>query len=543
MRLATVVTAAVALIVIASSYAQTTAESQNKCTLAGTVLDAISQQPLRGAVVFARAVQASVGSASASGSTVTDADGQFKFEDLAPGRYLLSASHDGYVNQGAGTAAFRLRLFDLAAGQHLDDVLVELSPAATISGHIFSGTGKALSGVTVNVLGRSYRFRKSEFREVASSVTDKAGSYRLTALPAGNYYLRAIPRQQSQKNIGPNLAYVPAYFPATPDQSGSTALVLRPGEQLAAVDIALHPVHTVTVRGRVLDRLAKTSAVEAELTLVEEGSVVPWPYQATVDSKGNFEMPGVPAGNYVLLAQRPAQSEKDKTMWGQKAIKVGDVDLRNVEVTISAGAELSGRISVEESSVDLSRLVGALEPGENSIGAAFTPESQNAAVSPDGGFVFHDVPEGSYRINFFPLPTGFYLKTARPAEILDSGITITQGQSLQGIEVVLSPGAARIEGTVLQDQAPALGAVVVLVPEAARRDQPRYYRQTVADRLGRFLLQNIIPGDYRVFACKEIDRGVYTNPEFLQQFADRGKTVSLTQGASINIQLPVASLE
>jgi len=539
-----IVAAAIAFIAAASSYAQTAAEPHKKCALAGTVVDAFSEQPLRDAAVSARAVVATVASASESASIVTDNDGRFKFENLAPGRYLLSASHVGYVNQAPGRRGFQSRAFDLAPGQHLDDIFIELTPGAAISGRIFRGNGEALSGVTVQALGHSDRFGKSEFHEIASGVSDKTGEYRLTALPAGNYYLRAISRQQREKkDVGANFAYVPVYFPATPDHSGSTAFVLRPGDELGAIDIVLNPVHTVAVRGRVVDPLKKPVAGEAELTLVEEGGIAPWPYQATVDTKGNFEMTGVPPGNYVLIAQRSGQSEKERTMWGQKTVQVGEVDLRNVEVAIGPGVELSGRVCVEgKANVDLTRLVGVLQPEQNSIAAGFTPAIENAFVSPEGSFVFRDVPDGNYGINFFRVPSGFYLKTARLPDIFETGVTVAHGQPAQALDLVLSQGAARIEGTVLQDQRPAAGAAVVLIPEAERRSQPRYYRQTVADRAGRFVLQNIIPGDYEVLAWQGAERSV-ADPEFLQQFADRGRAVSLSDGASVNMQLEVVSLE
>ena len=65
MKRAAVLIAVVALAAVASR-AQNAAESQVKCTLAGTVVDAISQQPVREAVVSARGFLTSGGAASTS---------------------------------------------------------------------------------------------------------------------------------------------------------------------------------------------------------------------------------------------------------------------------------------------------------------------------------------------------------------------------------------------------------------------------------------------------------------------------------------------
>jgi hypothetical protein len=227
-------------------------------------------------------------------------------------------------------------------------------------------------------------------------------------------------------------------------------------------------------------------------------------------------------------------------MWGQKPVQVGDVDVRDVEVAISSGVGVSGRILVDgKSNVDLTRLTGVLELERTSAMRGFTPEVENASVKADGSFVFRDVPEGKYRVNFFPIPAGFYLKTGRTPDVLETGVTVIRDQPIQALELALSSGVARIEGTVMKDQQPSPDTAVVLVPNSERRTQPRYYRQTLTDRRGRFALQNIIPGDYEVFAWQEIELGSHMDPDFLQQFEDLGHAVSLKDGASLNLQLEV----
>jgi protocatechuate 3,4-dioxygenase beta subunit len=537
MRPALVRIAAVVLIG-ASSYAQNSAESQNKCSIAGSVVDAKSQQPLRGVSVSARAIQASASSSEAA-SVISDGDGRFSFDHLVPGQYLLSASYPGYINPGRGV---RARLIELLPTQHLNDIEIDLTPESSISGQILSAKGKVLAGTTIQALTRLYRGGTAEFRIVASAVSDKTGAYQLTALPPANYYLRAIPGRQHDNDLRPGFAYVPAYFPAAPGPSGATGLVLQAGDELAGIDIILNAAHTVVVKGRIIDAQTKLPARDAELTLIEEGSLAPSPYQATVDGKGNFELSGVPPGNYVLTAQSFGRSEKDSMLWGQKPLQVQGVNLQNVELRVYPGVEVRGHISVAgEVNVDLSRLVGVLQWDRNSSARGVTPAIENASVDADGSFVFRDVPDGTYRINFFPIPTGFYLKTAQSLDILEHGVTISHEQPSQALELVLSPGAARIEGTVLLDQQASAGAVVVLVPDAERRGQLRYYRQTRTDRAGRFVLQNIIPGDYEIIASQQLERGVYTDPEFLQQFDGQGKAVSLKDGASVSLQLDAVS--
>lgn len=518
------------------SRAQSPTTSPEKSTLAGTVVDAVSQQPVRDAAVSARGSLPS--ETLASSLAVTDSSGRFSFDNLPPGRYFVGASHEGYVRPGP-----RSTTVDLASGQHLDDLVIYLTPGGTISGQVSNASRKPVPGVSVRALKRSRRFGKPEFDEVASADTNQAGEYKLAPLVAGEYYLRAVPSQEDSKGKN-NEVYVPSYFPGTRGQSRSTLLVVRAGEQLASIDIPLSRVRAAVLTGRVIDAGTKLPVGLTELTLAEEGDVTPISYSATADAKGNFELKGVPEGSYLLVAEKPVRSQNDKLMWGRRNVRVGDADLKNVEIAIRRGVEVSGRIVVDgKANVDLARLTGVLAPAQTSPIRGFMPEVGKASVKPDGSFVFQDVPEGNYRINFSPISAGFYLKAVQTPDVLVTGVTVIRGQPVQSLELTLSSGVARLEGTVMKDQQPFPGATVVLVPDSERRSQPGYYRQTLSNRQGQFVLQNIIPGDYEVFAWQEIERGSYLDPEFLSQFEDRGKAVSLKEGSTLNLQLDVIPSE
>jgi hypothetical protein len=526
--------------------AQNPTASPEKSTVAGTVVDAVSQQPVRDAVVAVRGTVGSERIPSPIASAATDSSGRFSFDNLQPGRYFVVASHEGYIRPEHGATTL-----NLASGQHLDDLVIYLTPGGTISGQVSNANRKPVPGVAVQALKRSRRFGKAEFEEVASTDTNEAGEYKLSGLLAGDYYLRAVPSQEQSKADAKdeskdksNEVYVPSYFPGTRDQSGSTLLVLRGGEQMASMDITLSRVHPVVITGRVIDAATKLPVGRTELTLAEEGDVTPVSYAVTADAKGNFELKGVPRGSYMLVAEKPVQSQNDKVMWGRKPIQVGDVDLKNVEVAIRRGVEVSGRILVDgKANVDLTRLSGVLEPAQTSSIRGFMPEVGKASVKADGSFAFQDVPDGNYRLNFAPIAAGFYLKSAQSPDVLVTGVTVVRGQPVQSLELALSSGVGRLEGTVMKDEQPFPGATVVLVPDTERRSQPRYYRQTLSDGQGRFALQNIIPGDYEVFAWQEIERGSYLDPDFLSPFEDRGKAVSVKEGSALNLQIDVIPAE
>lgn len=525
-------------------------QQQDKGSVAGTVIDAVTEQPLKGAEIRLRNIPSAASPASQPAaqsipqptSTSTDASGHFQFENLSPGRYVLLAFHDGYVNNNRAYADLRGRSLSVAPGQHLTDIVVRLVPNGAIAGHITNEAGQPMRGVAVEAMKSSYLQGRRELRQVAQALATDSGDYQIPALVPGKYFIRAKPPASLKPKSADDKAYVPLFYPAATDQARSVPLVLRAGEDLAGIDFNLVPVHTVHIRGRVINARTSLPSKEASITLLsDQGETIfsiGSPSQTLSGSQDTFDFQGVPPGSYVLVAQQPSNPQEQKTMWGMTPIEVKDTNLEHVEVVVGTGVDVSGRIRADGDTVpDFSNLMGNLDPLEPSALANLTPDIDNATVKPDGTFVFKEVPEGNYRINFFPVPTGFYLRSSGSTDVLETGIPVSRGHSPSPVELVLSPGAGRIDGTVQSDEQSAPGASVVLVPEGKWRAQPNYYRQTVSDLLGRFALRNIVPGDYTLFAWEQVDRGAYFDPEFLARYEDRGKAVHIDEGGHISVKL------
>jgi len=531
-----VLLAACLIVLISLGSGAQNAPDQAMCSISGTVVDARTSEPLGGASVTSRGPMGS-GSGWKSTSATSDADGRFTFTGLTPGRYMITATHAGYINQGPG-GGLHNRTVVVGPGQNVDDFTVTLNPQSVITGHITDAESKPLAGVTVQVLKRRYQPGGAELSEEGAADTNKAGEYRIAPLQPGKYYLRAMFSEPPPSKPGSNLTYVPTYYPGTPDAASAVPLLVVPGAELAGMDLTLKLQHTFIIKGRTVDALSKLPVGESEVTLAPaEGSAGASPYHATADAKGNFELRGVPTGDYVAMAQKVSDSDSGSKS-GRASITVQDANLTGVDILIAKGVEVSGRLRVEgKTSLNLSQMTGTLDSTDS--GATDSAiDVDNATVKPDGSFAFHDVPEGNYRISFSPIPQGFFLKA--DGELT---ITVTRGQPVRGLDLVLSSGAARMEGTVVNDDQPAPGAAIVLIPSAGRRGQPRYYKHAVTDRQGRFSLQGIIPGDYQVFAFEEMQRNAFMDPDFLAEYEGHGKEVTLTEGDDLKVQLDVISSE
>ena len=530
---------------IAHAHAQNAEQPSEKCTISGIVVDAISEQSLKGAEVRMRGAPGAEGAHSQSPSppksATTDAGGRFAFEGVAAGRYLLVASHDGYVNNNRGVVSAQGQWVSVAPGQRVNDVVLRLLPGGLIAGHITNEAGKPLRGVAVEAMKFSYQHHGlRELHDVARTTTNEAGEYRIPGLVPGKYYVRAKPPGSLTTKTGSDRTYIPLYYPAANDQTHSAALVLRAGEELAGMDMNLMPVHTIHIRGRVINARTSLPSKEAEVTLLsDQGETIFLPGKNfSAGGQANFEFQGVPPGSYVLVAQQPSSPQEPRTMWGRTSIEVGDANLEHVEVVVSPGVDVSGRIRVEgKTTPDMSNLVAILEPQEASSLASLTPDIDNPSIKSDGTFIFREVPEGNYHIRVLPIPAGFYLKSSGAADPLEIGLTVSRGHSPPAVELVLSTGAGRIDGVVKSGEQPSPGASVVLVPDGKQRSQTNYYQPALTDQLGRFAIRNVTPGDYTLFAWEQIERGTFMDPDFIGQYEDRGQAVHVEEGGHVNVQL------
>lgn len=110
----------------------------------------------------------------------TGMDGAFTFEGLAPGPYIIAASHQNFVMVNALD-------FRVVAEKDPDPLTIVLSGGGRLFGKV-TGGGMGLAGVTISVTssGVNWGWEKS----VPDAVTDSAGEYSIADLRPGAHYVR-----------------------------------------------------------------------------------------------------------------------------------------------------------------------------------------------------------------------------------------------------------------------------------------------------------------------------------------------------------------
>jgi beta-lactamase regulating signal transducer with metallopeptidase domain len=533
-------------------------------------------------------------------SATTGPDGRYAFQNIAPGDYRLVATRaSGFVLAEYGQRSFYTRgvVMTLAAGQRFTDGRLAMTPTGSIAGRILDRDGEPVARAQVQALQPAYRDGRRYLNIIQSVQTNDLGEYRLFWLPPGPYYISAraedAKRRQApvfismpggggtfEQSSAPVItrraldsgeiveeAFVVVYFPGTTDAQTASRIEVRPGESFRGIDFALTAgqLRARHVRGRIINGLSGQPS-RGTVQIIPR---VPGPNSpiaaGAADQNGLFDIAGVTPGSYYVYVAgvgapalppgTPPPPGANLGASGLAYIEVADADLENVTVVATSGFNIPGRIVIEgrpsgQSDPDLQRLRVNVNRDPNPLGlppvGLITPTPAgglpSGAVGPDGAFSLRNIGPGDYRVavNVGPVP-GLYVKSIRLGGIdLLSGSLRLEKAPEGEIDVVLGTTPGTLEGRVLNEKGePAANVTVALVPDFPRRQRIDTYKNISTDASGRFRLQSITPGDYKVFAWDEIQNFAWQDAEFMRAYEGRGRSVHIDDGSRATAELTV----
>jgi Carboxypeptidase regulatory-like domain len=316
---------------------------------------------------------------------------------------------------------------------------------------------------------------------------------------------------------------------------------LQPGADARGIDIRVAPVRAWRVRGVVLNGTSRQPMPGVNLQLISMGPS-PRMLQTTSDAMGRYAIPKVASGPY-LLAGLAQQAGVGRLM----PLEVRDSD---VETTLELQPfySLTGRVVAPNPAALTVRL--RLDYGIPN------PPQLNATPAADGSFTLRNVPPGDYRVFVSPIlqpqspvpasiPSALqntYVKAMRMgnADLLNGSLRLDRPPDGQ-IEISLATDSGSLSGRVLDGrQEPLPGATVVLLPDLDRRLlRTDLYKTANTDEAGRFLMEGLPPGDYRVFSWEKVADFAWQDPAFMRDYEERGRAVHLTEKARETIDLTI----
>jgi len=539
---------------------QPAAQAAKPATVAGRIVNATTGAPIRRVSVTLRPFGAPGGAGfvgeampAAPYAATTDAEGKFRIEQVEPGSYRLMAERQGFVRQqyGARRNSMMGMTVKVAAGQELTDLNFKLTPHAVITGRVLDEEGEPLARAQVQVMRRGYFRGKQQMMPVSMGQSIDTGEFRLADLPPGRYWIAASYRGQmafggspARNTTGkPEEEYVTTYYPGSVDATGARPVDVDAGQQLPGIDIRMQKARVYRVRGRVTGASPSVRTLRVMLLPRERAFSFGMFSGAggAVKEDGTFEIGSVQPGSYYATAF--AAQGRMSTV-GRAPVDVAQDDVQDLILPLTGGVNLQGSIRADRDATQPEPPEAAKTTFESvrlqvvpTDGIAFN--APNATVKSDGSFVIENIGPGKYRIQAFNLPAGHWLKSVRAGgqEVLDSGIEIGEGPP-GPIQITLGIGVGVVSGTVQDaDQHPAAGAMVTLLPDPMKEDRTDLSRVATTDQNGQFTLQNVPPGDYRLYAWEDIDSFSYSDPEFLKPHESAARKLTVKANSQEQVTL------
>jgi hypothetical protein len=487
---------------------------------------------------------------------ITDDSGSFVFKDLAPGRYTVTAQHKKYSGPFMNSPDPSVGV-TVAIGQAVE-ALIAMTPTAVIRGRIRDASGQFASNVQVEALVIAYPNGLPSLMSALTKASDDRGEYRLYGMPPGDYYIGATPRPPSAiAALAGGDRSVKTFYPNEFDIARATKITIHGGEEIPNIDITIQAPQMFKISGTVSTTVPVAAAPPTaqgafaviqqnqnatiqlllnsrDTTRPEGGNSGGTSVSMTAASAGPFEIANVLPGSYDLVAVFNGNSAAPA--FARTVVDVRNQDVGGVNMTIRAGMQVRGSISVDGSAPKAGSVRMALTPADalRRVGVALP-----ANVAADGSFnIEQGCPDGHFRISVAPLGGDLYIEDIRQgsSSIYDAGFEI-RGRNPDPIQVIIKSGAGTLDGTV-QDAAgkPMLGGTVALVPATRRQNDALYYTGRT-DSTGAFILRGIAPGDYKLFAWDVMPTGAHTNAAFLEKYEERASSVTIAPGARVTSNL------
>lgn len=357
--------------------------------VSGHIYRADTNQPVRNAVVSLSGMVAGQPFAEPP-TTLTDASGAYRFDDLGPGYYTL------LVDGGPYFASTHSPGIDLRQAPLADPVDVKLEPTGILSGTVTTASGSPVPGLFVQVMQNAASNQPPESVPV---MTDDLGAFQITGIHAGNRQL-AVTVDQG----GPPIAY----YPAAESLSSAGTVAVKAGIETTGIQIKL-PEKAATdpttqnpepISGRVLrsDNGAPIPGAIVTLRFIGQPALGKRPpsLYAIADADGAYRFPSVGAGNYQIGAK--ASGFVPMSSIPVQRVSSESAPLSGVETRLQAAGVIAGTVTGT-----------AGEPLWLMSVVAFR---RDGVRDTQAGFALTDF-LGNFRVSL-PAPGEYYLKVGMP---------------------------------------------------------------------------------------------------------------------------------
>ena len=576
---------------------QTSGTLTEKTVLRGTVVNAITHEPIGRAVVT---------SSDGRFATMTNERGRFEMvfklkKTVPPGGVAPGASGGGTVWFSSGPSgttsisngadagvqpqqttvdrpdfltARRVGFLDLrtsattgvAVARDQDEVTITLTPEAKVVGHVTLADGESARGMLVALYRRTVRNGQSRWAAAGQAEVKSDGEFRIADVESGQYKLFSREfndqRAETSNPLGPQFGYPPDYYPGASDFGAGALIHLTAGETFQAM---LTPERRPYYRVRI-GVVNVPSGTASQVEVWKDAHPGPG-YSLGYDFRDASIDGMLPDGDYFVKVT----SQTDNLMTGVMKLSVKGAPAGGA-VTMVGGTVVDVRMTEEFGNSEQAQQIREAENRPRQQGGdqgvsqrglhrgmyiqfmlwsaeEFTFPRQLIAHPPSDpeaeGLEIENVPAGEYRVQV-QTPVG-YVASVRcgGTDLQSSNLVIGAGTALPPIQVVLRDDGAEVDGSVTDVASRSRGPRSGMVPGTAAgfayfvpvRDGGEVKIAPVQPD-GSFQVVQLTPGTYRVLA---FDRPMpdleFSNEDAMRRYDAQTITVEPGQKSQIRVSL------
>lgn len=545
-------------------------------TLEGRVIHSITGEPLRKVALSLRPSTRNTGANATSIST--DADGRFRFENLQAGSYLLSGDKTGFIRQMYSTrrstaTAFNGTPIELRPGQSVSTIEFKMTPQGVITGKVLDEDGEPVARAGVSAIRIGTASRGGGGGGGGDGGTNDVGEFRLSNLAAGKYRI-VVQRgggflRGGQAGRGPlagaapptNVeSYVPTFYPGVIDESQAALVTVAPGQEVGGINIQFQKSAVFHVRGRIAgltpipgdDRMRPRLMLQPVGRRSVRGPGMGSGMGSGVKPDGTFDIAQVTPGAYELTLMQFDRGRGG--VIGRTPVTVGQSDVDDVTLQVLGLVDITGVVRVDGD--DKYKATGTVRltsvtsgPGGGGFrggGPGGANADTNGKIADGNAFSLAGLSRDRFIPQLQPMPAGMYVKSVRVSgqDVPDFAVDLSSSPALIPIELVLSAKAAAIDGTVMDGDKPVDSAGVVALPDPLDPNLMLVRGKTASTSAdGKFTLEGLAPGDYKIYAFDEAVSLQSLDLESLKLVDSAAVTVKLRESARETAKLDIARLK
>lgn len=439
--------------------------------------------------------------------TVSDDRGSYRFFNLAPDNYLVSAMPVSAIEES----------------------LIRMAFAGSINFSSFGG----------DFIPALMQGNLQNIEIVSDPVTGESG----------------VVTRDNADDSSDRETFAPTYHPMSTAAAHAVTVSVDGLSERAGVDVRVLPVRTATIRGMVVGAPGPDVPVQVLLHTLDPGEE-PTTNTLTVGPTGEFTLRGVSPGQYAIYAQTlpsqrtevavnaPAQVAGPRArvaafdrLHGRTVITVDGPNPPPVSVALRPGRSISGRVVHDflrppAGAAARTATTISITPAPVPAGLPAFNTSPQVQVDADGKFTLPGIRPGRYFLRASG-PGTVRSVTWNGLDTLDFPLEVTADLDVIDVEITLTDRISEVTGAVTDSAGKPLYEATVVAAATDNRYWTLGTRRVVTAQPGpdgRYTIRGLPPGDYRVAVVTDYEIEQRLNPAFLQQVMAGGSAVTVSLG-------------